>query len=144
LGLLLKDPNLAAELAEELRETMKYTKNLMLTAVGLFIVAAVAPAQQPSPGGTNMQFVPVNTNRNLAAPVPSVPTLQKPVQNKPFLARVGDRIASLNPFRPKQPPAKVPGPLAPTTQLPANQQPSATGTAPSLPQVSPVAQGNIH
>jgi hypothetical protein len=39
---------------------------------------------------------------------------------------------------------KVPGPVAPTTQLPANQQPPANPSAPpSLPQIPPLVQGSI-
>jgi hypothetical protein len=114
-----------------------------LAAAGLFVLSSMVHAQLPSAGGTNMQFVPVDTTKNLAAPVPAMkPPPQQ--QQKPFLAKIGDRLAALNPFRPKQPPARVPGPMAPTTQLPRDQQPPANvSTPPSLPQIPPLVQGSI-
>jgi len=124
---------------------MKQVRNFVCGAACLFIITSASQAQLPSSGGTNMQFVPVDTNRNLAAPIPSVPTLQKPAPpKKPLLARIGDRLAVLNPFHPKQPPAKVPGPLAPSAQLPKDQQPpTGTTTAPTLPSIPPLVQGSI-
>jgi hypothetical protein len=121
---------------------MKLWNISALASVGLVILASAVHAQLPSAGGTNMQFVPVDTTRNLAAPVPTMkPPPQQ--QQKPFLARVGDRLSALNPFRPKQPPARVPGPVAPTTQLPRDQQPPANASAPpSLPQIPPLVQGS--
>src|SRR5262249_31127066 len=117
----------------------------VLAMAGLLILSSALHAQLPSSGGTNMQFVPVDTNRNLAAPIPTVPTLQKPpAPKKPLLARLGDRLAVLNPFHPKQPPAKVPGPMQPTPKLPKAQQPSTgSATAPTLPSIPPLVQGTI-
>ncbi|HEV3146549.1 MAG TPA: hypothetical protein VGZ47_21860 [Gemmataceae bacterium] len=124
---------------------MKRITSIALATAGLFIIASAVQAQQPSVGGTNMQFVPVDTSKNLAAPIPSVPTLQKPAPpKKPLLARIGDRIGALNPFRPKPAAAKAPGPVSPTTQLPKDQQPPATTPPLSLPQIPPVVQGTIH
>ena len=122
---------------------MKHWTISTLAAFGLFVLASTVHAQLPSASGPNMQWVPVDTTKNLAAPVPSMkpPTQQQP---KPLLARIGDRISALNPFRPKQPAPQVPGPLAPTTQLPKSQQPPVNANAPlSLPQIPPLVQGTI-
>ncbi|HLW64271.1 MAG TPA: hypothetical protein VKS79_03055 [Gemmataceae bacterium] len=121
---------------------MKHGKIFALATVGLFALTSAMHAQLPTSGSTNMQFVPIDTTKNLAAPVPAMKPPPQQQQPKPLLARIGDRLAALNPFRPKQPPVRVPGPLAPTNQLPASQQPPANAGAPGLPQIPPIAQGS--
>jgi hypothetical protein len=110
-----------------------------ISALALVVLATNLPAQTPSPGGTGMQFVPVDTGRNLAAPVPNVMPSTPQQPKKGFFGRVADGIGKLNPFRPKTPPAT--NPTSPTTQLPKNPQtPAAQQGAPGLPTVTPVSQ----
>jgi len=80
---------------------------IALAAVGMLAAGAQAG---------NLNFVPVNTGQNLAAPVPVYgPIMQK----KSFVGRMGDKIKSLSLFSTK----KV-LPTPPTPQMPT----SASGT----------------
>jgi hypothetical protein len=109
---------------------------LMLAATAIAIVGISVSSHAQSPGGTNMKFVPVDTNKNLAAPVPTVYTPPPKPERKPILARIGDAIGRLNPFKPKQP-ASTAGTIP---QPNGNVQPASNfSPAPSLPQGLPTA-----
>ena len=95
-----------------------------MCAAGLVLgVPAGTPAQGPSAGKSGMIYAPIDTTKNLAAPIP-LPRL--PVK-KSFFGRVRSSVASLNPFAKKPDPV---APVAPTTKLPANAQPTASGGRP--------------
>ena len=79
-------------------------------------------------------FVPVDTTRNLAAPVPYYgPAMEK----KSFFGRVGDSIKSVSPFHVKKTLARPPAPIMPTAAPVAGLIGKAANKASSL--LSPTA-----
>ena len=93
-------------------------------AAGVIVlaVAGSARAQGPSPGSTGMQFVPINTTQNLAAPIP----VRIMPQRKSLLKRVHDSVSKLSPFSPSQPTMPV-----------ATTQPKGTSAAAGLSNLIP-------
>ena len=97
-------------------------------AAGLVSLAltGAARAQLPSPGSTGMNFVPVDTTKNLAAPIPVVPVPPK----KSLLSRTVSSVKSVVPFVGKSTPSV--SPVMPMAALPKNlQQPQQAAQPPS-------------
>src|SRR5947209_5235012 len=91
--------------------------------VGLALAGSVR-AQLPVGGGGN-KMVPIDTTRNLAAPIPVVPVAQK----KSLLSRTYDSVKSVVPFTGKSSPNV--SPVMPMAQLPKNLQQPVQAQAPS-------------
>jgi hypothetical protein len=77
------------------------------------IALAIAGLLAAGAQAGDLNFVPVNTSQNLAAPVPMV--FGPMVQKKTMLGRAGDKLKSLSPFSSKKTLATPPGPTMPTT-----------------------------
>ncbi|MFL5340772.1 MAG: hypothetical protein ACJ8F7_11535 [Gemmataceae bacterium] len=122
---------------------------LAAALVGLALTGT-ARAQLPSPGSSGMNYVPVDTTRNLAAPIPVVPVPPK----KSLLSRTYSSVKSVVPFVGKSTPNV--SPMMPTAMTPKNmpqpQQP-AQASGPTLlqtvnnflslkPKVSDVVSGS--
>ncbi len=115
---------------------------IVLAAVVLIGLASEVRAQVPV-GGNGMRFVPVDTTKNLATPIPSV-NLPKP--NLSMQDKIHNVFASFLPFINKRQ-GTLPGPQMPgntlpkgiASKLPQPQQPT-TKTS-SLPTFPPLISG---
>jgi len=74
-----------------------------LATVGLLAMGARA---------ADLKYVPVDTSRNLAAPVPYYGPV---VQKKSYWGRISDTVKGLSPFHSKKGLATMPAPTMPTT-----------------------------
>lgn len=112
-----------------------------LVAVGALVLGFAVPAraQLPTSGAGGMKLVPVDTTRNLAAPVPTI--IQPP--RKSLLQRTRDSLSRLNPFSTTPKPT---APQQPTTKMPqqnAQQQPNTGGGGGlSLPKIPNLISGS--
>lgn len=116
---------------------------LALVLVGTAALVAATQAQQPVSGRSGLRFVPIDTTKNLAAPIPLMPQAPK----KSFLERTSDRLSSLNPFSSKKSAPSL-SPMPPQARLPKNmqappqQQPSSGGLSNlKLPEIPPLLTG---
>jgi hypothetical protein len=91
---------------------------------GIALAAAGLLAGAASAG--DLKYVPVNTSRNLVAPVPVYGAF---AQRKSWLGRVGDSIKSLSPFNSKK--AVLPTPPGPLLPAAANLAGKAVNVAKS-------------
>lgn len=105
---------------------------LLAGVVSMLLLAAEARAQLPR-NGNGLTFVPVDTSKNLATPVP---TFNKPVEKGSLMDRLRESLATIMPFKlssrrnalpepqmpttklPQGTPSRLPSPVQPTTKLP--------------------------
>ncbi len=112
----------------------------IVPGAGLLVLVLTAPASAQMPAaGNGLKFAPINTTKNLAAPIPVMPVQPR----KSLLSRTVASVKSLNPLASK--PAAQAAPTAPMPQ----QQGSALKTLSNLklpswpPKVSDVVTGTI-
>jgi hypothetical protein len=122
---------------------------IVLAAVTLLGLATQLRAQTPT-GGNGLRFVPIDTTKNLATPIP---TVNIPQPNLSMQDKVHNFFARFLPFINKRQ-GTLPGPVMPGTTLPkgiqsAINQPqkpttsTSTSGLPSLPTVPPIVSGSV-
>lgn len=103
-----------------------------IAAAAVVLLGLTGPVQAQVPtGGNGMRFVPIDTSRNLATPLPvgNIPQLKKS-----SLERFFEAVEKALPFFGKTRRAPLTGPMAPTTKLPPLPAPELPG--PLLPRTT--------
>ncbi len=109
----------------------------ILLAGGLLALALVGPARAQA-----VRNVPIDTTKNLAAPIPLIPVAPK----KSLVSRTVNTVKSVVPFVKKSTPQIAP--VAPTTQLPNPIKPAIADAISSVtsmlhkPRVSDFVTGS--
>lgn len=89
-------------------------RTIVLAGVIVLGLGSSAYAQLPR-SGNGMTFVPIDTTRNLATPIPSV---NVPQSQPSFFDQLYEKLAKILPFTPKSKRNPLSAPMAPVMQLP--------------------------
>lgn len=118
-----------------------YKWGLALAALALLAVATESHAQVRPTNGNGLTFVPVDTTKNLVAPVPIYGAAQP---KGSFFDRFYNALATFVPFLTKRQPPPPASAQLPQKPLPAPGQPASSfPNLPMIPQIPPLVSGSI-